>query len=364
MTVKEKNPLTGKDAVTYLDWSPTIPFGLRISNFRLTASVDLNNAQLDRPALQRVVVQPQMQLEGDGFIPVSIPVQFQVHPLRDRIEIRGPITNLSLGLKGEFDARLTGDVVITIFPTTYDRYYEVDYPVSDHNLIHGDLSIQQASIALVGRLSITLSRVGRQTIPFALTVPWVIPASESLNQAFQLLQLQVPQVWGEGVSTAAPSAPVYAAGLLPIPATLSPADFAKNAGDIEAAIQSSHLLEGTVLSLDHNQLKPISNLLPRVGSTTPPPPLSYALKADSAIWTGHYLAAESFRYAATSDPAALDRVKQLVRGFSLLFDVTTDAAVIQGQAMPVRQYPECCHGQSGPLPTRSISRTRVNRREA
>ncbi len=337
-SVKEKNPLTGKDAVTYLDWSPTIPFGLRISNFRLTATVDLNNAQLDRPSLQRVVVQPQLLLAGDGFIPVSIPVQLQVNPLRDRIEIRGRVTNLSLGLKGEFDARLTGDLVITIFPTTYDIYYEVDYPVSDHNLLHGDLSLQQASVALVGQLSITLNRVGRQTIPFTLTVPWVIPASESLNQAFQLMQLQVPQVWGEGAPTAAPSAPVSPANLLPMPTPLSPGELAKNAGEIEGAIQS-HLLEGTVLSLDHNQIKPINTLPQRVGSTTPPPPLSYALKADSAIWTGHYLAAESFRYAATSDQTALDRVKQIVRGFSLLFDVTTDAAVIQGKTMPVRQYP-------------------------
>ena len=337
-TVKEKNPLTGKDAVTYLDWSPTIPFGLRITNFRLTASVDLNNAQLDRPTLQRVVVQPQLQLEGDGFIPVSIPVQFQVHPLRDRIEIRGRITNLSLGLKGEFDARLTGDLVITIFPASYDIYYEVDYPVSDHNLIHGDLSLQQASVALVGQLSITLNRVGRQTIPFTLTVPWVIPASESLNQAFQLMQLQAPQVWGEGAAGATPSGPLSPAGLLPMPTPLSPSDLAKNAGEIETAIQS-HLLEGTVLSLDHNQLKPINSLLPRVSQAPPPPPLSYALKADSAIWTGHYLAAESFRSAATGDQAALDRVKQILHGFSLLFDVTSDAAVIQGQAMPVRQYP-------------------------
>ena len=325
-SVKEKNPLTGKDAVTYLDWSPTIPFGLRISNFRLTASVDLNNAQLDRPALQRVVVQPQLQLEGDGFIPVSIPVQFQVHPLRDRIEIRGPITNLSLGLKGEFDARLSGDLVITIFPTTYDVIYDVDYPISGHDFLHGDVSLQKASVALVGALSVTLDRVGRQTIPFALTVPWVIPASESLNQVFQLLQMQVPQVWGEGAPPVVTPAPV------------SPAEFSKNAGEIEAAIQS-HLLEGTVLSLDHNQLKPLESGLRLSANTPPPPPLSYGLKADTAIWTGHYLTAESFRYAALGDPAALERVKQVVRGFTRLFDTTTDAAVVEGHAMPVRQYP-------------------------
>ncbi|MBU6481732.1 MAG: hypothetical protein KGS09_14435 [Nitrospirae bacterium] len=326
-SVKEKNPLTGKDAVTYLDWSPTIPFGLRISNFRLTASVDLNNAQLDRPALQRVVVQPQLQLEGDGFIPVSIPVQLQVHPLRDRIEIRGRITNLSLGLKGEFDARLTGDLVITIFPTTYESIYDVNYPVSGHDFLHGDIALQKASVELLGGLSVTLNRVGRQTIPFTLSVPWVIPASESLNQVFLLLQTQVPQVWGERTPNVAQPAP------------LSPVEFAKNTAEIESAIQS-HLLEGTVLSLDHNnQMKPMDSRVSLSGSTTPPPPLSYGLKADSAIFTGHYLAAESFRYAATSDPAALDRVKQIVRGFTRLFDVTTDSVVIDGHIMPVRQYP-------------------------
>ncbi|MBU6434968.1 MAG: hypothetical protein KJS98_16810, partial [Nitrospirae bacterium] len=95
-----------------------------------------------------------------------------------------------------------------------------------------------------------------------------------------------------------------------------------------------------VLSLDHNnQMKPMDSRVSLSGSTTPPPPLSYGLKADSAIFTGHYLAAESFRYAATSDPAALDRVKQIVRGFTRLFDVTTDSVVIDGHIMPVRQYP-------------------------
>src|SRR5687768_18016820 len=39
---------------------------------------------------------------------------------------------------------------------------------------------------------------------------------------------------------------------------------------------------------------------------------------DSAIWTGHYLAAESYRYAVTRDPAALENVRNALTGIENL----------------------------------------------
>ncbi|MEP7272195.1 MAG: hypothetical protein ABI882_11890 [Acidobacteriota bacterium] len=43
---------------------------------------------------------------------------------------------------------------------------------------------------------------------------------------------------------------------------------------------------------------------------------------DSAIWTGHYLAAEAFRYRVTRTPEALDNVRNALAGLRLLVDVT------------------------------------------
>jgi hypothetical protein len=49
---------------------------------------------------------------------------------------------------------------------------------------------------------------------------------------------------------------------------------------------------------------------------------SYARAGDSAIWTGHYLAAEAFRYHVSQSPDALQNVKRAIESISALVDVT------------------------------------------
>jgi hypothetical protein len=50
--------------------------------------------------------------------------------------------------------------------------------------------------------------------------------------------------------------------------------------------------------------------------------VAYSRGGDAAIWTGHYLAAESFRYQVTGAPEALANVKRALAGIRLLVDVT------------------------------------------
>ncbi len=50
--------------------------------------------------------------------------------------------------------------------------------------------------------------------------------------------------------------------------------------------------------------------------------VGYARGGDSAIWTGHYLAAEAFRYRFTSSPDALLNVKRAIAGIRALVDIT------------------------------------------
>lgn len=49
---------------------------------------------------------------------------------------------------------------------------------------------------------------------------------------------------------------------------------------------------------------------------------TYSRCGDSAIWTGHFLAAESFHYAVTKSPDALNNVKLALYGIRRLLDVT------------------------------------------
>lgn len=65
-------------------------------------------------------------------------------------------------------------------------------------------------------------------------------------------------------------------------------------------IQQSHMPYGTVLD-------------PVFASSDPASPgyaeiVGYTRAGDSAIWTGHYLAAEAFRYQVTRSPDALSAV--------------------------------------------------------
>ena len=76
---------------------------------------------------------------------------------------------------------------------------------------------------------------------------------------------------------------------------------------VSATIQNRHLPFGTILDpfLDPN------------GTVT-----GYTRCGDSAIWTGHYLAAESFRYQVTRDPEALRNALGAITGIRTLIEVT------------------------------------------
>jgi uncharacterized protein (TIGR03437 family) len=78
---------------------------------------------------------------------------------------------------------------------------------------------------------------------------------------------------------------------------------------ISANIQATHVPYGTVI--DPIFASPASTQI-----------VGYTRCGDSAIWTGHYLAAEAFRYQVTQDPTALSNVQQALAGIKSLLDVT------------------------------------------
>ncbi|MBI4446482.1 MAG: hypothetical protein HY645_11305 [Acidobacteria bacterium] len=94
------------------------------------------------------------------------------------------------------------------------------------------------------------------------------------------------------------------------------------------AVQASEL-EALAISDNIQQLHmPYGTILdPVFASSDPSSPdyrqiVSYARCADSAIWTGHYLAAEAFRYKVTQSPEALSHVRRTLLGIRGLLDVT------------------------------------------
>jgi len=78
---------------------------------------------------------------------------------------------------------------------------------------------------------------------------------------------------------------------------------------IDAAIQARHVPFGTIID-------PVFSAPASSQITT------YTRCGDSATWTGHYLAAEAFRYSVTRSPDALANIKGALAGLKSLVDVT------------------------------------------
>lgn len=80
---------------------------------------------------------------------------------------------------------------------------------------------------------------------------------------------------------------------------------------ISANIQARHLPFATILD-------------PIYASPTSDQIIGYTRCGDSALWTGAYLAAESFRYKVTQSSGALQNVKSALAGLKALSDITGD----------------------------------------
>jgi hypothetical protein len=84
--------------------------------------------------------------------------------------------------------------------------------------------------------------------------------------------------------------------------------------------------EPDALSIDQNLLArhmPFGTILdPIFAAPSSEQIVGYTRCGDSAIWTGHYLAAQAFRYRVTGSPEALANANRALDGLTLLTDVT------------------------------------------
>jgi hypothetical protein len=102
---------------------------------------------------------------------------------------------------------------------------------------------------------------------------------------------------------------------------------------IDAVIQARHVPYGTVLnpiySSDGRQI------------------VNYTRCGDSAIWTGHYLAAEAYRFAVTGAPQALANLRGALAGLTLLVDVTRTGLLSRCAFPADSPYAAAIRGEEG-----------------
>ena len=108
---------------------------------------------------------------------------------------------------------------------------------------------------------------------------------------------------------------------------------------------SASASEADALAISHNIQAlhfPHSTILdPIFDSPTSTQIVTYTRCGDSAIWTGHYLAAEAFRYAVTHSPDALANARRAFTGIQYLLDVTGNKCPL---AMPGTRRLTVCPG--------------------
>ena len=85
--------------------------------------------------------------------------------------------------------------------------------------------------------------------------------------------------------------------------------FRRTAEQVQRDLEDRHLPHGTIL--DPIFVTPQSEKVDR-----------YTRGGDSAIWTGHYLAAQTYRFVVTRSPEALAQVRSTIRSMRRLIDVT------------------------------------------
>src|SRR5258705_12253228 len=83
----------------------------------------------------------------------------------------------------------------------------------------------------------------------------------------------------------------------------------RDALSIDQNLQARHMPFGTILD-------------PIFASAAGEQIIGYTRCGDSAIWTGHYLAAEAFRYKVTQSTDSLANVQKAIAGLKSLVDVT------------------------------------------
>ena len=331
--------------------TPSVGWGLGIQA-RLQADVELDATTPAWPKLTQATVRPQLTLSGSGaigFPPVNLGAVATVAP--GKITVSAPLTDLSVGIDPHLEAALTADLTVEFEAIPAAPVDETGQPVMS-------APTMLTTVTLLGSISFTFpSPVGRQRSPFALSYGALVPLPETLHRFLAITGLPgqgLPREIGKlpdgsippGGQTPAPGsfgivppnghvpvpAPAAAdAGIhldgpttvLPVPVSV---DYDGTATLIDQGLQATHLPYDAVFAIE---------TVPSGSQSPNPPGEYYADEEDSAIWTGHLLAAASYRYAATPTPESLLLVQRLMSGIDRLFWVASGEVVKGGQTSAV-----------------------------
>jgi hypothetical protein len=297
--------------------TPIVPLGISMQGIQLRANVEVDATAAEWPTLVQASVLPQVTLCGTGAIPFTVGLSPGVTVAPGKITASGRITDLSVGIDSRLSAQLTADLTVVFEAIPAASFNAAGQPVQP-------VPTMLTTVTLQGTLSFGFPELDSTlSANFGLGFEGVIPLPKALHQFLSITGMSgLPRQIGK-----LPDGSIPPGGQTPAPASV-PADYDGMAITIDQGLQATHLPNGTVFSIER---PPLTNPVARASLISSPLHEEYyADEEDSAIWTGHLLAAASYRYAATGTPESLSLVQALMTGIDLLFEVAGDAVVKGG----------------------------------
>ncbi len=194
----------------------------------------------------------------------------------------------------------------------------------------------------------TFAQIGQPNVDFRIRLR---SRSSFWNRLFRFLSpvgnYIVHRLLNDALTGAMPSlaalqgfpGPIPGAGAPPLVDSGAATPFEEIARNVDAKIVADHLPHGTL----HNAYTNVADLsswevaFKNGGAGSAGTVVNHEQGGDAAIWTGHYLASQAFRYASNGgDPVALAGVRKSLAGIGKLFEVNGDTGLLARDAAPTR----------------------------
>ena len=252
-----------------------------------------------------------------------------------QVELRAPV-------QGEWEVALEADLRVQVNVGSLSP--AIDLPVT--------IRLEDFSLEVLAELDDAdptrpeLKRIGQPKVDFQLVLdssnPLVAQLTGALTQpadwlAQQAIRLVLKSLLPQLSSISGLPGAIPAEGAAPLVDSGVATPFEEVVENVELKLRQVNLPHGTILSaltdtaVNDTWLDAYRQGGPGLQGNV----VGYGSGGDSAIWTGHYLAAEAFRYAVTQDPLALDAIGHVLKGIGALLDVNGGSGLLARNAAPL-----------------------------
>lgn len=331
--------------------NPSLTQSIELFDLRFKVEAKMKTTDATRPRVDSVKVKAHLGLRLKGLInktwgPEDVELEF-TPPDKYRFRIPLDVNIASTSIDGMPKAGFEGDVVLKLGPekagvggTGADALDLVGAKISGdlQDEIEDAIPAHRAmTLAYDGAIKFRLFQVSiaGQKYPAELSVPFSFDTGVSIPTPASWWRFlpeasDIPKKWGENPPDALKkhAAPRPRDEMLAAAIELEQSVMPDSAlSDVSTgAIASSpyHAPHGLIYEVKY----------PGCGDSGPAHKPELEGKADCAIWTGHFLAAEALRYATAPSAEVLERVRTILGGIEKLFQVTGIPGLFARAALP------------------------------